>query len=376
MKDVRDLRIAYFNGTMVEGQDGVTRTLFKIADYLKEYHIQSKFYSPLFNPSSLDELDIVKVGSIKLPFYKDYNLPLPNHKILTKSLDEFSPNILHIHSPCPLGRFAIEYGHKRNIPVFATYHTHFPSYSKYYNLKIFEHLGWNYLKNLYNDCDTVFVPTKSIINELEQHDFKHLVHLPNGTDLDKFSKAFYNPNWKKKIGAEGKNVLLFVGRLVWEKDLKVLIEVSRLLRNKRNDFTFVFAGDGPAQVELKRQMPDSIFLGRLSGNELSEAYASSDIFVFPSTTETLGIVILEAMASELPTLCAAKNGPLDLIRPFETGLLAEPSDSKDFSEKIEILLEDKNLAEKIKENARQFSLGFSWDTVLSNMFNMYPSVNS
>lgn len=376
MKNLKNLRIAYFNGTMIEGQDGVTRTLFRIVDFLLENEIESRFYSPLFLKSTEEKIDIVKVNSIKLPFYKDYHIPIPNRHNLTQNLDEFKPDILHIHSPCPLGKFAIDYGKKRNIPIFATYHTHFPSYSKYYHLELIEHFGWNYLKNIYNSCDSVFVPTKSIMSELEEHGFKNLIHLPNGIELGLFNENFKNPDWKRKIGAEDKKVLLFVGRLVWEKDLKILIQVEEELRKKRDDFVFVFVGDGPAQFEMKKKMKNAIFLGRKSGIELSEAYSSSDIFVFPSTTETFGIVILEAMASKLPVICVDKNGPKDLINDFQNGLLAKPDDASSFRKMIEILLDDEELSSELKANAFHFVQDFGWENIISKMFEHYSLKDS
>lgn len=365
------MRIAYFNGTMVEGQDGVTRTLFKIVDFLKDKNIEGKFYSPIFNANTKEQINIQKVESIKFPFYKDYHLPLPNKKKLANNLESFSPDLLHIHSPCPLGKFAVEWGNKNKIPVYATYHTHFPSYSKYYKLASFEKIGWNYLRNLYNSCDNVFVPTRSIIQELEFQNFKNLIYLPNGIDLNNFNKSYYNPNWKKEIGVEGKKVLLYVGRLVWEKDLRILIEADRILKKKRDDYMFVFVGDGPAQSELKSKIENSIFLGRLAGRELSEAFASSDAFVFPSTTETFGIVILEAMASELPAICVAKNGPIDLIQDMETGILAKPDNPQDFSNKIEMMIDNDSLSSQIRINASKFAKDFTWEIILKKMFELY-----
>ncbi len=367
------IKIAYFNGTMVEGQDGVTRTLFRIVDYLEQHNIESKFYSPLFSKSTGDRINIKKVNSFKLPFYKDYNIPIPQKRILSMDLDKFAPDIIHIHSPCPLGKFAVNYAKKRNIPVFATYHTHFPSYTKYYKLQVIEYFGWNYLKNLYNKCDAVFVPSKSIITELTEHNFENLIHLPNGIEINLFSKDFYNENWKKNNGIENKKVLLFVGRLVWEKGLQVLIDADKILRSLRNDYVFVFVGDGPSQIELQNQIPNSIFLGRLYGEKLSEVYASSDLFVFPSTTETFGIVLLEAMASKLPILCVNKNGPSDLIQNQVNGVLTPPDEPVDFANNINNLLLRPDFMKQISENAYQTVQNYSWDGIISKMFEYYES---
>jgi glycosyltransferase involved in cell wall biosynthesis len=371
MIDKNDLRIAYFNGNMVEGQDGVTRTLFKIADFLNENEIKSIFFAPIFNQETTEKINIKKVNSIQIPFYKDYHLPIPNSNQLSKILDYFEPHLLHIHSPCPLGKFAIKYAKTRNLPVVATYHTHFPSYIKYYKVDFVEQFGWDYLRKLYNSCDAVFVPSKTIIDELQEHNFQNLIHLPNGIELKIFDRTFKNEDWKKKYNIGNKKVLLFVGRLVWEKDLQLLIEINKYLKTIRDDYIFVFVGDGPAEIELKKNIKESIFLGRLYGKDLSEAYASSDLFVFPSTTETFGIVILEAMASGIPAICSNINGPADIIQNYHNGILVKPKDEISFAQQINLILNDSDLYDTIQKNALESVKLYEWNSIFQKMLTHY-----
>lgn len=374
MVDKRNLRIAYFNGTMVEGQDGVTRTLFKIVDFLKEKEIESIFFSPLFKKETTNTINIKKVSSIQLPFYKDYHIPIPKRNQLSFELDNFKPDILHFHSPCPLGQFAIKYAKSRNLPVVSTYHTHFPSYSKYYKVDFIEHFGWSYLRKLYNSSNAVFVPSKTIIDELYEHRFNNLIHLPNGIELKRFNQRFKNNNWKFKHRIGNKKALLFVGRLVWEKDLKVLIEVNKYLKRIRDDYVFVFVGDGPAKYDLQKNIPESVFLGRLYNDELSEAYASSDLFVFPSTTETFGIVILEAMASGIPVICSNINGPADIITNFYNGILIKPNDAVSYANQINLILNSPKLYKEIQLNALNSIQQYEWNSIFEKMLDKYLEI--
>jgi glycosyltransferase involved in cell wall biosynthesis len=330
------MRVALFAGTMRYGQDGVTRVLYRLSDYLKEKRIKHVFFSPIVQEEKDRTVPMYKVPSISTLLYSDYRLALPGQKYIKEQLDEFKPDILHINSPCVLGYYAIKYGQKHDIPVVATYHTHFASYARYHHLRLLENLGWSYFRNLYNKCDRVYVPSEPILEELRLHGIQNLQYIPHGVDLTLFSPSHYSGTWKNKLGIEGKTILLFVGRLVWEKDLKTLAKTYQVLTKRRNDVAFVIAGDGPIRKKLEQLMPGAIFLGNQRGQELSTAYASSDIFVFPSTTETFGNVTLEAMASGLPPICANEGGSSGFIRDGITGLLARPRKPDDLAMKEDI----------------------------------------
>ncbi len=373
---ISKMKVAYFAGTMKPGHDGVTRVLYRMIEELQKRKIRNIFFSPIV-PSEPDrKTPMVEVPSVTFPLYKDYKLPLPMQSRIEKSLSVFGPDIIHINSPCPLGYAAVKYGQKHNIPVVATYHTHFASYAKYYNIKALEYFGWSYFKNLYNKCEKVFVPSVPIMHELALHGFKTIEYLPHGVDTEIFNPAYKNENWKKDLGIQDRTALLFAGRLVWEKDLATLAETYKLLSSKRNDLVFVIAGEGPIKDELKRQMPGAIFLGQLSGAELSTAYASSDIFVFPSTTETFGNVTVEAMASGIPPICAREGGAYGIIDEEVNGLIAAPRDPLDLAQKIELLADNPVLRKQLAGNALHFAGSQSWDNIFDKLFTSYRGIIS
>ena len=370
------LRIAYFAGTMRPGHDGVTRVLYRLIDALGETGIDSIFFSPIIPPPAHRPVPMYEVPSVRFPLYKDYRFALPGQKHFEARLAAFDPDVIHINSPCPLGHAAVRYARRAGIPVVATYHTHFPSYAKYYKIKALETFSWNYLKGLYNDCDRVYVPSEPVRKELRSHGFVTTEFLPHGVDTGMFNPAYRSGEWRESIGAGGKSVLLFAGRLVWEKDLRTLAEAYRIVSAGRNDALFVLAGDGPVRAELAAMMPGAVFLGQVEGAALSAAYASSDLFVFPSTTETFGNVTLEAMASGIPPVCAREGGASGFVKSGATGLLAEPRDGADLARKVSYMLDHPDERKRMGGAALAFASEQSWERIFDRLFAGYVDLAS
>jgi glycosyltransferase involved in cell wall biosynthesis len=369
-----DIKIAYFAGSMKPGQDGVTRVLYKMIEYYNKNGIKNIFYSPIVPEESEQPTIMFQVPSFTIPVYKEYKFAVPGIKYFEESLRNFAPDILHINSPCPLGYAAVKYGQKNNIPVVATYHTHFPSYAKYYKVKALENMGWNYLRSLYNKCEAVYVPSLPIMKELSAQGLETIQFLPHGVDTEVFNPSFRSQEWKDSIGCKDKKIILYSGRLVWEKDLKVFADAYDIIMESRSDAVFVLAGDGPIRSELKELMPNAIFLGYRSGKDLSTVYSSSDIFAFPSTTETFGNVTVEAMASGVPPVCVRAGGAYGIINDGVTGLIAEPHSAESFAAQILYLLNNQEKRLEMGLDALQYSQAQSWDAVISRLLESYSGI--
>lgn len=368
------MRIAYFAGTMKPGQDGVTRVLYRWTEGLKEKGVEHMFFSPIIPEGSLQPVPMIQVPSVTFPWYKEYRVAMPGARHFESAVREFAPDLIHINSPCSLGYAAVQFARRNDIPVVATYHTHFPRYARYYKVTAFETLMWNYLRRLYNQCDRVFVPSQPILEELAAQRIQPLVFLPHGVDTDAFHPRHRSEEWRREHGLAGKHVLLYVGRLVAEKDLDTLAEAYRMVRRDRSDISLVLVGDGPMRDALRALIPDALFLGYRSGEELSRIYASSDLFVFPSTTETFGNVTLEAMASGVVPLCARAGGAAGIITPWVTGLLARPRDIRDFAETITTVLDDRRRRMELSEQALLYARRQSWEAIIERLIAGYVEV--
>lgn len=360
------MKIAIFAGTLKQNQDGVTRVLFKQMEFFERMQVEFICVSPSFDEDSRCEKFVVP--SIAFPLYPDYNLSLPLQKKILRRLKEYQPDVVYVNSPCTLGYMGIKISKKLGIPVVATYHTHFPTYLRYYKLNMFEGLVWKYIWHFYNQCDAVFVPSLSVVRNLQEKGINNCVFLSHGVDTNVFSPDKADKNWKRKLNLENKKVVLFVGRIVKEKNLDVLAEAIQILNQKRDDFHLVVAGSGPYLEEYRARIKNSTFLGHLYTEELAVTYASSDIFVFPSVTETFGNVILEAMASGLPPVVAKSFGASELINDFQNGLLAVENSAVSLAEKIEFLLDNDLFRRRLAENVYSTGLEFSWNSIL-NKFN-------
>jgi glycosyltransferase involved in cell wall biosynthesis len=167
---------------------------------------------------------------------------------------------------------------------------------------------------------------------------------------------------------------LYAGRLVWEKDLRTLADAYRHIRASRDDVAFVLVGDGPVRTELQDLMPGAIFLGYQAGADLSSAFASSDVLVFPSTTETFGNVVIEAMASGLPVVCAKAGGAFGAVEDGVTGLHTAPRDPLDLARKVEHLLANPAMRRAMGHQGRLRAETYSWDAIFDLLFHHYLQI--
>ena len=196
-----------------------------------------------------------------------------------------------------------------------------------------------------------------------------------GIDLAAFSPDFRDPELRAAAGADDETpLLLLVSRLVKEKDLADLVAADRILREGGSEHRLVFVGDGPMRDELQRALPDAFFAGHQTGEALARWYASGDVFVFPSTTETFGNVILEAQASGLPAVVVDRGGPPDLVEPGETGLIARANDPGDFAAKVAELLGDPERRRRMGCIAREAAAERDWNAINGRLLESYRSV--
>lgn len=363
-------RVAFFSGAYNHISDGVALTLNQVVEHFECCGIPTRVFAPTVDKPALDHSGtLVPVPSVSFPGRSEYQCSLGITPSVRAALDDFNPTLIQISTPDFLGSHALRYARKHDIPTAGTYHTHFASYLKYYRLSWLEPVVWGYLRRFYQKCDHVYVPTTAMQETLQAHGINRGLRLwQRGVDLDHFEPACRSLAWRRAHGIGDDEVVVgFVSRLVWEKGLDVLASVIEFLERKDVPHRSLIVGDGPARNALESRLPNTVFTGFLSGDELATAYASSDLFLFPSDTETFGRVTIEAMASGLPVVGADAAGTRDLVHDDVTGWLCSPDNTDEFAKKARRLITNEALRNRMSKAAIERAQTFAWDAILAQL---------
>lgn len=363
---------------MEEDFDGVSVTMHQVIKRVPKDEFDVIFITP-HPPKNEIDFPIYEVPYYRVPEKnKDYRFGLPKkRKDLEKILDDFDPHILHYSSPTAMGNYAVKYGNKRDKVVVSIYHTHYPSFVTYYIgfiplvVRLVERLFYRLYK-LYRKTTKILAPTEPMRTYLKTVGVgdEAISVWGRGVDTSRFNPSKRKENHWPSI-PQGNNKVLFVSRLTREKEPQTLVRLYKLFADKRPDISMVIVGDGPMRAKLEKHMPDAVFMGKQTGEELSVAYASADIFVFPSTTETFGNVVLEALSSGLPVVAANAGGPSDIVENGESGFLVEPKNEQSFFDKIVELVDSLQMRKDMSEAAIAYAESQGWEKLANQLFDEY-----
>jgi glycosyltransferase involved in cell wall biosynthesis len=276
--------------------NGVVRTLAMMAEAAKEFGDEVSFLTP------------ESFRTFAMPSYPDLRLALPGPTKTARLIEAARPDSIHIATEGPIGLLVRRYCRKHGLAFTTSFHTRFPEYISA-RLPIPESLIWAALRRFHGPSHAVMAATPALATELRQRGFRNVVLWPRGVD----AKLFHPRN--VDLGLP-RPVFVCVGRVAVEKNLEAFLDLDL-------PGTKLIVGDGPARASLARKYPQAVFLGARQGEELAQAYAASDVFVFPSRTDTFGLVLLEALASGLPVAAFPVTGPRDVIGSEPVGVLDE-----------------------------------------------------
>ena len=370
------MRIAIFSDTFVPQVNGVARTVARLVDYLDKKNIPNLVFSPSYGgPHNNKDYNVFSVPGFNFPLYPECKLALPMYRAMHRKLAEFKPEVIHLVTPFTIGLCGLKMAAKTGIPPVASFHTDFPGYLNYYGFGMLEKLSWQFLRWFHNRCAANFTPSKETQKLLKINGIKNVGIWGKGVDADLFNPARHSIKTKTMYVPVDKFSFLYVGRLAPEKSLDVLFKAYRLVKKSHPEAHLVITGDGPIYGKLVREAPPEVtFTGYKSGLALAEVYASCDAFVFPSSTETYGLVILEALASGLPVLAAYAGGVKENLMHTYNGLACLPGDPEDLAAKMEMLLADRKMHATMARNARQFAEQKSWDSVFEGLLRDYEHI--
>ncbi len=367
------MRIALFTETFLPKVDGIVTRLRHTVEYLERNGDRVLVVAPEGGLTEYKGAKIYGVPGMPLPLYPELKLALP--PLGTKNaIEEFQPDLIHVVNPAFLGVGGIYYAKTMNIPLVASYHTHLPQYLQHYGLGALEGLLWELLKAVHNKARLNLCTSSAMVKELDTHGIERVDLWQRGVDTEMFQPHLASAHMRSRLsqGNPDDPLLLYVGRVSAEKQIDQIKPVLEAIPQAR----LAIVGDGPNREALETHFAGTKtnFVGYLQGLELASAFASADAFVFPSRTETLGLVLLEAMAAGCPVVAARSGGIPDIVTDGVNGYLFEPDDPDGAITATKSLLEATQAREELRHNARNEAEQWGWAAATQQLQGYYRSV--
>jgi glycosyltransferase involved in cell wall biosynthesis len=356
------LRIAIFTETFLPATDGVVTRLRHTLEELARIGDDMLVIAPRYpdgGPGSYAGAQIYRVPGVPFPPYPRIKLS-PAHPGVGRALGRFGPDLIHVVNPFILGPGGIYYAWRLKVPLVASYHTNVATYARYYRLGLLVNATRWWTRQLHNRAEINLCTSEATMDYLLREGIKRVRLWPQGVDARCFHPAKASEEWRQRLsdGHPTARLLLYVGRLAPEKGIERLKVVLREVSGAR----LAIVGDGPARRDLEREFAGSptIFTGLLQGENLASAYASADAFLFPSTTETLGIAMIEALASGLPVVAAGVGASHEVVSEGKNGLLYEADSAASLVAAVRKLFSDDTLRKALARGARATAEERDW----------------
>ncbi len=365
------MRIALFTEVFLPKIDGVVTRVLRTLDELAELGHEVLIFAPGDPPPRYAGFEVVRVRSVPFrPWYPEIRVGLPTPRIAERMI-AFRPDVVHAVNPVWLAAYGVLSAEHRRIPLLASYHTQVATYTTKMRLSWLKTPAAQWIKSLHNRAEVNLCTSPQMVDAAIADGVKRVDLWPKAVDTVNYHPDNRTKRMRRRLTDDHPDMPLaiYVGRLSHEKNLDDLLEpVHRL-----PDVRFAFVGSGPARDQLRSQFSgtNTVFTGYLGGHELAEAYASADVFCFPSTTETLGFAGLEAMASGVPVVGANAGGIPHLFTDGVEGFLHAPHDADQIVERIRRLVDDPALREQMGRAARVEAQRHSWRAATEALVRYY-----
>ncbi|MGK7888234.1 MAG: glycosyltransferase family 4 protein [Leptolyngbyaceae cyanobacterium] len=364
------MRIALFTETFLPKVDGIVTRLSHTVDHLQRLGNQVLVVSPDGGLKEYKGAKIYGVPGFPMPLYPELKLAIPRPAI-GEELEGFKPDLVHLVNPAVLGLGGLYYAKALNVPLVASYHTHLPKYLEHYNMGMLEGVLWELLKVAHNQAAINLCTSTAMQQELTDHGIERVKVWQRGVDTELFQPELANQEMRSRLsqGHPESPLLLYVGRLSAEKEIDRIKPVLESIPGAR----LALVGDGPHRTELEQHFAGTAthFVGYLTGKPLGEAFASADAFIFPSRTETLGLVLLEAMAAGCPVVAARSGGITDIVDDGVNGYLFDPKDDAGAIKATQKLWAQAEEREQLRQNARHEAERWGWAAATKQLEDFY-----
>ena len=353
------MRIGLVSDTYTPQVNGVTTVVRRIVSLLRAQGHEALVVAPQYprTATAADPREL-RIPSLAFPLYPDIRMSLPPLRQVAEFFDAAPPDVVHVHTEGALGLAGRRWALRQGVPLVTTYHTNFPEYSRHYGVGFLEPLVWRWLRWFHRPARVTFTPGQAVRDDLVRGGLSHAALWGRGVDPHFFHPGWRNRSWRRWLaGGDDTMIVLHVGRLAHEKNLGVLIEAWRQAHDALGQrATFVVAGEGPEARRIAARLPFVRQLGFLPREDLATLYASADVSVFPSHTETCGLVALEAMASGSAVIAADAGGFRESIQAGTTGLLVAAHEPRGYSDAIVALANDPAARFALAAAARDYAL--------------------
>jgi len=360
------VRIAYVTETYPPEVNGVSLTVARTVRHLRERGHDVELIRPRQpGESACDDDTEWRTSGFPIPMYPDLRFGIASSSSLQQRFDRTRPELVHIATQGPLGHAALRAALAMELPVTADFRTNFHQYSRYYGLGWLSSLLVDYLRHFHNQALRTFVPTQAVREELAGSGFERLAVVGRGVDTERFTPSRRSRELRAQWhGGDDAPVLLYVGRLAAEKNVTLALCAFEAVRTHLPAAQMVVVGDGPLRRRLEAEFPSARFVGVQQGDALAQHYASADLFLFPSLSDTFGNVTLEALASGLPVVAFEMAAAGEYVDDCVNGLLADPADEAGFVAAVCTLAWQHEHLPEMGQHAREAALRARWDDAL------------
>ena len=361
------LRLAIFSDTYPPQINGVAPTLARLVKAVEARGGAVRVVT-VNDPDAIADPQVERWPSIPFWAYPQLQMAAPRRGRALDLIEKWKPNLVHSTTEFGVGLGGLIAAREKRVPFVSSYHTHFTAYLRHYNLTILDAIGWPFLRWFHNAGRITWAPSEIVRCELAEHGFRNTRVWSRGVDPEQFHPRFRSQELRRRLGvAEDGLLVVYVGRLAPEKGIDVALDAMRTVLGRHGKVSFALAGHGPDEARCRARAPEgAVFVGRLTGRALSEFYASADIFVFPSITETFGNVVLEAMASRL-ALVAPDWGATTELATAETSLQFRAGDPAALADCVERLLHDAALRARLSAAAFDAAAKRTWSAVFDRL---------
>lgn len=364
------IKVSIVTETYYPEVNGVANTLKYWVEGLQNKGIYTQIIRPKQNPDDAsvesDQCETYTVAGLPIPRYKELKFGLPCKRKLVSLWKKSPPSAIYVATEGPLGLSAVRAAKKLNIPILSGFHTNFQSYSKYYGLGFLEPLIFGFLRYFHNQTRGTIVPTKKQQEWLSRKGFENVSVLSRGIDSSRFTPSKRCSRLRERWHVtDGQVVCLYVGRVAGEKNIALAIKAYENVTATHPDCVFVVVGDGPLRKTLESEHPGIRFVGMKTGEELAKYYASADLFLFPSKTDTFGNVVTEAMASRLGIVAFNDAAAREHLSHGNSAYIANLDNDEAFIQLTLEAIESSSELEKIRENAYQLAQTITWNNIVN-----------